>query len=836
MQIRQKLLLGTALVVLIPVLLTSFVVGQGTYEAARTALIEQTEARLISQRENKRAQIETYYDSLVRGVQSLGLSTTVIEASKAFKASQETIGKDIAPEKIAQYRAELLKFYTENFATEFNKRNVKPAGDMAAYVNKLDDVSVVLQYEYIAANPNPLNKKNALVAAETITAYGKAHAAFHPSLSGMRDKFKYYDTFIVDVDTRRILYTVAKETDFGSQLENGIAAKSPLDLAINNVLRARGPDDFSMVDYKPYLPSYNDQASFIAVPVFDGDRQIAVLAVQVPIEELTVALTSKKRWSDVGLGKTGEVFVTGVDGFMRSDSRLLLENKNAFLGQVKQSVSANDALEINSRNTSIGLVKIQSSAVVKASSGTSGVEPYVDYLGQEVYGAFAPLSLYGINWVIVAKQDTAELFAPIVALAQQAAIRAGLTALIVILLAGVAAALFLKRFLKPITQLTNTVNLLQQGDYAARARIQSGDELEVLGNSLDTLLDDRLQALKKAEQENEDLNTSVIELLQTVSLLSQKDLTVRAPVIKNVIGTVADSINYLTDETDKVMHEVNDVATQVDAASTYVKLQATTVANTASLERQSVQSMATELEEATDTIRRVATLADNSSKVANRAIATTQSAQLSVAGTVKGMSSIRETISEVEKRIKRLGERSQEISQIVNLINQISERTHVLALNASMQAAMAGEAGRGFAVVAEEVQRLADNARSATTQIVTLVYNIQVETNETINTVNKTIDQVVQGSELATRSGEEMNTTETTTRELVGLVQRIASSANDQVRLATQLQRRMSEILISSNTTSGQIESQSQSADLLVLSARRLVDTVSVFKLTPRSA
>jgi twitching motility protein PilJ len=272
----------------------------------------------------------------------------------------------------------------------------------------------------------------------------------------------------------------------------------------------------------------------------------------------------------------------------------------------------------------------------------------------------------------------------------------------------------------------------------------------------------------------------------------------------------------------------------VDAASSYVKSQATTVAETASAERNSVLTMAMELEEATDEIKRVAKLADSSSEVAGRAITTAQSAQLSVAGTVKGMVSIRETISEVEKRIKRLGERSQEISQIVNLINQISERTHVLALNASMQAAMAGEAGRGFAVVAEEVQRLADNARGATTQIAGLVYNIQVETNDTINTVNKTIDQVVQGSEMATRSGEDMNNTEASTRELVDLVQRIAASSVDQVRIATALQLRMDEIVESTQTTSRQVESQSESADLLVQSAKRLVDTVSVFKLKPR--
>jgi methyl-accepting chemotaxis protein len=834
MNIRNKLVLGAGLLALLPVAITALVVGQGTYTSARDALLEQTQARLVAQREDKRAQVEAYFDTLTRGVQSLARSTTVVDAAKSFKASYPSVAKDASPAKLVDYRAALLKYYSEEFGSEFKKRNASPLGDMTAYVNKLDDIAVVMQYQYLVANANPIGKKKLLTTATDGSAYSKAHAAFHPSLSAMVAKLGYYDFFLVDVDQRRVMYTVEKETDFASQLETGIAAKTPLDVAVNAVLRARGLDDSAKADYKPYLASYNDQASFIAVPVFDGDTQIAVMAVQVPIDDLTAIMTSNKRWEQVGLGKTGEVFIAGTDGFMRTDARLVYGDTASFLALTKNSMTPEAAQQASLRTTSIGLVQIKSEAVKKASAGVSSAQQFTDYLGNEAFGAFSPLGIEGLSWVIVAKQDTAEVFASVQQLARDAALRAGLTALAVVALAALAATVFLRAFLKPIAQLTTTVQKLQAGDFAARANIQTGDELEVLGKSLDTLLDDRLQALDDAQRENEDLNGSVITLLETVSLVSQRDLTVRAPVMQNVIGTVADSINYLTDETEKVLSEVNDVADQVDAASSYVKSQATVVAETANTERNSVLTMAKELEEATGGIRRVAGLADSSSQAAERAIATAQSAQLSVAGTVKGMTSIRETISEVEKRIKRLGERSQEISQIVNLINQISERTHVLALNASMQAAMAGEAGRGFAVVAEEVQRLADNARGATTQIAGLVYNIQVETNDTINTVNKTIDQVVQGSELAVRSGEDMNNTEASTRELVDLVQRIAASSVDQVRIATALQTRMDEIVASTQTTSRQVESQSESADLLVQSAKRLVDTVSVFKLKPR--
>jgi methyl-accepting chemotaxis protein len=199
--------------------------------------------------------------------------------------------------------------------------------------------------------------------------------------------------------------------------------------------------------------------------------------------------------------------------------------------------------------------------------------------------------------------------------------------------------------------------------------------------------------------------------------------------------------------------------------------------------------------------------------------------------TVRGMEGIRESIAEAEKRIKRLGERSQEITGIVNLINTIAERTHVLALNASMQAAAAGDAGRGFAVVAEEVQRLAESSRQATQQIAQLVSNIQIETADTINTVNRTISQVVSGSELAAKSGAQMRETQQSTASLVELVKRITSSSQVQMKIATELRNRVHQIGASTEKTAAEILLQSEATADLSKSADRLVESVRVFKL-----
>jgi methyl-accepting chemotaxis protein len=416
-------------------------------------------------------------------------------------------------------------------------------------------------------------------------------------------------------------------------------------------------------------------------------------------------------------------------------------------------------------------------------------------------------------------------------LVQQGGYHLGLVLIGVISAALLVIMLSVRNFLRPVEHLHAVVRSVQSGEMTARAHLATGDEFEALGEALDNLLDERFTQLARVQEQNGALNESVIELLQTVASISQRDLTVRAPVADNIIGTVAKSINRLTSETAGVLTEVTDIAGQVDAAAAYVKQQAFVVAETAQQERRTVENMIRDLSVATDAMHQVAVLARGSSEAAAQAMQTTRTAQQTVAGTVDGMSAIREQISEMEKRIKRLGERSQEISQIVGLINAIAERTHVLALNASMQAAVAGEAGRGFAVVAEEVQRLSESSRQATSQIASLVQNIQIETNDTINTVNKTIDQVVQGSDLAQRSGEQMLATQSTTTRLVELVQSITQSAQQQVRIAEALRKRVGEIGESTERTARQIQAQNQSTEVVVEAAKRLVQSVSVFKL-----
>lgn len=411
--------------------------------------------------------------------------------------------------------------------------------------------------------------------------------------------------------------------------------------------------------------------------------------------------------------------------------------------------------------------------------------------------------------------------------------------LVVLFSIGVGAALFLgwgirRSIVDPIDQVMGTVNKINDGDYNARTRLQGADEIAELSMALDSMLDARVNALVEKEQENDRLNDSIIRLLEATSQLGERDLTISVPVSEDITGPIADSMNLVATETARVLVDIRKVANSVESSARNVKQQSARVSEVAANERLIIERTIERLEMASKTMMMIAKLCQTSDNVAKQASSTTEQAFSAVQSTVSGMNEIRESISESEKRIKRLGERSQEISGIVDIINNIAERTHVLALNASMHAAAAGEAGRGFAVVADEVQRLAESSRSATSQISSLVKSIQSETGDAINTMNRTISEVVEGSKRAEQAGEQMRVTQVTTSELVASVAQISDRALKQVKVNEALRKIATEIETSTLTTDEELKRQAADTESLVQFASELLSSVEVFKLPPQ--
>ncbi len=384
---------------------------------------------------------------------------------------------------------------------------------------------------------------------------------------------------------------------------------------------------------------------------------------------------------------------------------------------------------------------------------------------------------------------------------------------------------------RPIKSISNAVRKVSEGDLGARTSLTSKDEIGQLGNAFDSMLNERVSTMASAEHDNEILNNSIIELLEAVSDLSDRDLTVRVPVAEDVTGPVADAMNLMASETARVLNQIRLIASQVADAALSVESQGHKINKLADDERAIVETSMVQLEEASKTMNQIARQAKSSNDIAERASVSTSEALETVSRTANGMSEIRETISETEKRIKRLGERSQEINGVVEIINNIAERTHILALNASMQAAAAGDAGRGFAVVADEVQRLAESSRQSTSEIAGLVSNIQTETAETMATMNKAIEQVVSGSELAHASGVQMQATQETTAELANAVAMIAKHSLVQAHVSNNLREQTEKVQQSTRETNEELKQQAEQTGSLVQFSKQLLESVNVFKL-----
>ncbi len=405
---------------------------------------------------------------------------------------------------------------------------------------------------------------------------------------------------------------------------------------------------------------------------------------------------------------------------------------------------------------------------------------------------------------------------------------------------GLLAAVFLgsrvyRSITRPIAAISATVNKVTGGDLEARTGLQTKDELGQLAGAFDNMLDERVSSMSRASEDNDKLNNSVIMLLEAVSELSNRDLTVSVPVAEDVTGPVADAMNMLTTETARVLGQIRQISNQVADAASMVESQGGKINRLADEERQIIEDTLAKLDEASQAMVLIAKQAKASNDIATRATASTGEALEAVALTASGMNEIRETIAETEKRIKRLGERSQEINSVVEIINNIAERTHILSLNASMQAAAAGDAGRGFAVVANEVQRLAESSRESTSVIAGLINNIQAETAETMAAMNKAITQVVEGTELAEATGYKMRSTQETTAELVGAVEQIAKRSMLQAQFSQVLRSQTEQAQKSTEETNAEIKLQAAQTNNLVSYSRQLLDSVNVFKLPEAS-
>ncbi len=324
---------------------------------------------------------------------------------------------------------------------------------------------------------------------------------------------------------------------------------------------------------------------------------------------------------------------------------------------------------------------------------------------------------------------------------------------------------------------------------------------------------------------------AILRLLDELSSLADGDLTVQATVTEDITGAIADSINYAVEALRDLVTTINDSAIQLDAAARTAETTAAQLAQASEAQSKQVGSASLAISRMVSSIEEVSGDAERSADVARHSVDVAHKGGEAVRRTIDGMNTIRETIQDTSKRIKRLGESSQEIGNIVELINDIADQTNILALNASIQASMAGEAGRGFAVVADEVQRLAERSTNATRQIEVLVRTIQADTNEAIVSMERSTTDVVGGALLAENAGAALEEIQQVSSQIASLVQNISGSAREQAGAANAVIRIVDVLQqINAQTASG-TNATTDSISKLAALATQLRCSVAGFRL-----
>lgn len=535
-----------------------------------------------------------------------------------------------------------------------------------------------------------------------------------------------------------------------------------------------------------------------------------IIGTRSGLDDLTILLLTMRRHEKDYLLLGGERYVIGLIQTVRKFQKTLSDApiSNALKGKLNTAVDD----YLSAFNQVADKETYKKELIILYSENIAKINPLLDKL----LGA--------------AEQKLTASKAELVFIEQRATLAAVIVALAAIVLGVLLASVMSRSFTKQVGQIMNLFSQIGIGQFDARAKITTRDELGQMAESLNAMLDNTLTLIQSREERDE-LQESIMKLLAEISALTDGDLSARAEVTAEATGALADSFNTMAAQLGRIVADVQTAADQVSNTSKDVKTSTDNLANSSEQQASQVSTAIAAINEMATTIQQVAENATQSANVSKTSTESAREGSQAVDKTSKAMESIRDNVQETARSIKRLGESSQEIGNIVQIINDIAERTSILALNASIQAAMAGEAGKGFAVVAEEVQRLAERSTNSTKQIETLVTNIQGEITEAGTSMDESIRIVVDGTNLATDARQKLEEIETISTQLGELVQSITQKAQQQAKASEDISKTMEDVGKVSSENQAASSQAAGSMQQLTDTAERLRVSVAAFKL-----
>lgn len=512
--LKLKLAAKTSIFLILICSATGFSVGLISYMDSKRSIESITYDRLIAIQSEKSSEISRYFEQIIHQIQTLSENPTTIAALDAFSEAYADLDNEQTASQWSGPESPLRQFYREEFLPHLNHEEGSGSKRLDTQTNALlpkGNAGAYLQHHYLAVNPHPSGAKAKLVRSDSdLSSYGRAHAQYHEFFRSYQEKFDYYDLFLVDITSGQIVYSVFKESDFGTSLLTGPYRSSNIAQAFAMASGSSDPDATHFADYQPYLPSYNAPAAFFASPIFQGDEAVGVLILQIPIDQINRVMTGDQQWSEHGLGNSGETYLVGSDYTMRSDSRFFLEDPEAYLQTLdtlnypQQKIS-----QLRRFQTSILNQGVNTDSVLYALAGDSGAHVVEDYRKVPVLSAYGPVDIGDERWAVLAEIDANEAFAPITDLQRSVSISTLLITLVLVVV-GIAVSRSLTR---PIAALTQAAQAVGAGKVIEPLTQNSQDELGELTrqfNQMTSNLYQQRQTIDKQTQENYQLLLNVL--------------------------------------------------------------------------------------------------------------------------------------------------------------------------------------------------------------------------------------------------------------------------------------------------------------------------------------
>lgn len=482
------------------------VTGTISYVSHLRSLKQSVINQLTSIRRSKAYQLESYYRTIHRHVQSLSEDWMFIGAMREFRAAYEKL--NVIPVSEEERKAVLDEYRSRVYP---QMQALKMARLRFEDYLPVTPAAFHLQYTYIVENPFPSGHRREMQSADDGTDYSRIHAQYHHALQKLVETFGYFDLYLIDDQLGNVIYDVNKDRDLGTSLQVGPYRKSNLAAIVKRCRETSNPDDVFFSDFELYEASLGEPTQWVASPIFDGHERLGVLALQVAIDHVDDVVTGRRGWQRDGLGQTGRSNVIGPDYLVRNNIRRFLEEPEAFLAYLKAGGAPELTIEaIRAHNSTILEVGMKLPYVTAALAGKEGSTIEKTPIGPQLsLVSFMPLNIEGLHWVFESRMDLDEAYEPVIAM-QHHFFWWGL----VILGLTVAAALLMTRhLLRPVTALADAAHRVAAGDLTARVDCKSEDELGMLCstfNSMTSSIREKTELIEQKNRENEALLLNIL--------------------------------------------------------------------------------------------------------------------------------------------------------------------------------------------------------------------------------------------------------------------------------------------------------------------------------------